>query len=316
LRLLTADSRAMRGTAPIFIVGEARSGTSILYRTLQQHPTCRGRDEDLTEANAFALMPWAAAFRGARTRPLYEYMLRDDPEYEAFLRSLRALRPVFALGAPFNQLLCPRSVRWWRLSGQAAAVRSYFFHAHRARGAQRLLEKTPNNLPYVPHILSAFPDAKVLYMCRHPVDVLSSYRRRREAEPDARWCNVSVDAFCRRYESGAAQAIRFARQQPASVRIVRYEDFTRRTAPTLRAVCEFLDLAADEARTPGVDPMREEWRVDPYLFAPITPDTKRWYDHLEQADAAHLERRLAPTMRFLGYEPYTAAAAVRAAGGS
>jgi hypothetical protein len=305
----------MRDAAPIFIVGEARSGTSILYRTLQQHPACRGRAEDLTEANAFALMPWAAAFGGARTGAMYEYMLCDEREYRAFRRSLRTLRPFFVLASPLNQLLRGRSVWWWCMSGQRAAVRCYFRHAQHARGAQRVLEKTPNNVPYVPHILSAFPNAKVLYMCRHPVDVMSSYRRRKQAEPEARWCDISVDEFCHRYEAGATRALQFAQSRPATVRIVRYEDFTHRTGPTLRDVCDFLDIAADDARTPGAGTRQETWRVDPHLFEPITPDTKLWRDHLDVGDAMLVERRLAPTMRLLGYERYTSATPSEAVGG-
>ena len=56
-------SREAAVLEPVFIVGEARSGTSILYRTLQQHPSFRPRTEDLTESNAMALTPRAGLFR-------------------------------------------------------------------------------------------------------------------------------------------------------------------------------------------------------------------------------------------------------------
>jgi ABC-type polar amino acid transport system ATPase subunit len=43
-------SDEMKNDHPVFIVGEARSGTSVLYRTLQKHSSFRPKEINLVES--------------------------------------------------------------------------------------------------------------------------------------------------------------------------------------------------------------------------------------------------------------------------
>jgi Sulfotransferase family len=50
-------SRAAKRSSPVFIIGEARSGSSMLYRILLQHPTFAPRAETLQESSFIRQAP-------------------------------------------------------------------------------------------------------------------------------------------------------------------------------------------------------------------------------------------------------------------
>src|SRR5215207_5402774 len=175
---LRALSRTMARASPVFIVGEARSGTSILYRTLQKHSAFAPTRQSLVETEMFAQLPRAFLFSRTYPEPWIKFFLDDGAEWERFLRSVRLPRLATAALSPVNYL---RRDRWGWLfyAGLGpATLRSFVSHATRARGCQRLVEKTPTNTPHLAKLTAAFPHARLLYIHRHPVDVYSSYRRR------------------------------------------------------------------------------------------------------------------------------------------
>jgi Sulfotransferase family len=55
-------SRTARRSSPVFIIGEARSGSSMLYRILLQHPTFAPRAETLQESSFIRQAPMAYRF--------------------------------------------------------------------------------------------------------------------------------------------------------------------------------------------------------------------------------------------------------------
>jgi hypothetical protein len=303
VKKLLEISRQMRSSRPVFIVGEARSGTSILYRTLMKHPSFRPRHSRLVETEIFSHLRRAFMFSRRYPESLVRYMLNDMQQYEAFLASVRILRLVSALSIPINVVL-PRPPTWWWLANlNHLLLRSYFFHAWIARGCTRLVEKTPTNTPHIPALTATFPNALLLYIHRHPVDVFSSYRHRGRMDPDAEWARrLTPENFCRDYELAVNRVLNWVGSGHENLLLIPYERFTRSPAREFSRVCEFLDESFDplaiEERNPG------RWSGDPYLFGPIVPVTKRWMDFMTAGEAERIESRLAPTMRRLGYQPY------------
>src|SRR5690606_34691850 len=124
-------------------------------------------------------------------------------------------------------------------------ARSYAFHARRARGVTRLLEKTPNHIHHIDEILQCFPRARLLYIYRHPVDVYSSFVRRGAVDPKADWARMPVDVFCERYRSHLRRAREGARRHRDAILLIRYEDFTALPKTTLEVICGFLGIPYD-----------------------------------------------------------------------
>jgi hypothetical protein len=304
VRELWRVSRAMREATPVFIVGEARSGTSLLYRTLQKHPSFQPHTQNLVETDAFSHLRRTFMFSRTYPETLIRFMLSDESAWNAFLRAIRPLKLVSAVWAPVNYVLRDR-VGWLYFANlNHLVLRAYFFYASQARGCRRLVEKTPTNTPNLRRLARTFPRATFLYIHRHPIDVYTSYRRRAAVDAQARWADLRLDEFCRRYETGTRRALEWRNAGHANLHLVRYEVLTTDPERALREVCTFLGepFTREVVEEPAPNPDR--WPVDRFLWSGIVPRTKRWQDYLTSHEATELQNRLAETMAALEYEPY------------
>ena len=294
--------QALRST-PVFIVGDARSGTSLLYRSLQSHSAFTPRDGiNLRESHAIELLD--------RIDPpdppnrLADFMT-DERRFGEFvddIAHLRRRREFVRRKFPH-----PYQNRWvWIAAGDHLVVRRYFIAAAAARGAQRLVEKTPQNLQYVPHLRIAFPRAKFLYIVRHPVDTFSSYARRFQLDPEnSSWANLDPGSFCERWTTNTETALEMARHRSSPLLVLRYEDLTQRTEPTIRRVLGHVGEPFEEACLLSRGRGKKSWWIDPHLTGPVVDETKDWRDFVSTESAQKVERALAPGMKSLGYPSYT-----------
>jgi hypothetical protein len=301
-RGVLGESAAMQGSEPVFIVGEARSGTSILYRTLQKHPRFRPREPNLVETDIFAHLRRTFMFGPGYPADLVRFMLDDRQEYARFLRAIRPLRALSAALIPANLALRDRAAWLWYVNLSHLVVRSYFFHAGRARGAERLVEKTPTNTRHLPRLKHCFPRARFLYLYRHPVEVLGSHRRRLADDPAATWTRTDLDAFCHEWRASTRRALAW-RERHDDLLLLRYEDLARTPEAALRGVCAFLGEEFQTGMIEEPHPQVGRWQGDPHLWGPIVPRTKQWADHVGLDEARPLAMRLGAEIAALGYEP-------------
>jgi hypothetical protein len=299
--LLLEISRQMQQSRPVFIIGEARSGTSILYRTLQKHSAFRPKDTNLVETEIFSHLRRTFMFSQTYPKPLKRFMLDNKRSYDRFLRSIRLVRPVSALLAPINFVVRDK-VNWlWYANLNHFVLRSYFFYAAEARVCQRLVEKTPTNTRNMDKLSRTFPNAQLLYIHRHPVDVFSSYRRRAEVDTGAAWAKLTPQEFCDLYEQSTRRVLRWVAAGQTNLWTVGYEHFTIDPQSEFRKMCEFLGEPFEPAAVEEQRPQPNRWRGDPHLWAEIVPFTKRWMDYMSKSEADFIQLRLASTMRALGY---------------
>jgi Sulfotransferase family len=305
VKRLLAISAMMKTSRPVFIVGEARSGTSILYRTLQKHASFRPYRPDLTETEIFSHLRRTFLFSDSYPESLSRFMLNDRLRYGQFLESIRPLRLLSALAIGVNLLARDRSDLVWYANLNHLLLRSYFFHATMARGCGRLVEKTPTNTSNLPRLERSFPEARFLYVYRHPVDVFSSYRRRAHDDPQAAWAaELTPELFSTSYAASVERVLRWIDRRP-SLRMVRYETFTSHPEQELRSICDFLGEAFDPEMTMEREPHPGRWRGDPLLWGEIVPVTKDWHDHMDVVEADAIQANLAGVMERLDYPPYS-----------
>lgn len=149
---------------PVIIIGMHRSGTSLLTRVLQQNGFFMGRGASRNEEAAFTNAVNAWVFRQASAT-------WDRPESMDELLNDEALRPwlidyiggIIRGPASLRFLGLRRGLRGGGLPGQ--------------RGPWGW--KDPRNTYTLPLWLELFPEARVLHIVRHGVDVAESLRRRR-----------------------------------------------------------------------------------------------------------------------------------------
>jgi hypothetical protein len=166
-----------------------------------------------------------------------------------------------------------------------------------------MVEKSPRNVPHIEKLRVVSPNCRMLFIHRHPVDVLASYRARARRDPAASWADVSVSRFVRVYRQGVLGAYERATCEP-DLRIVSYEQFTHDPVEEFRSICDFLGEPSD-TRAVTEPPARSEPRPDRLLEGAVLVNRRRWEEDVDPGTARRLERDLADVMDRAGYQPYT-----------
>jgi Sulfotransferase family len=323
--VLSEVSAAMKQESPVFIVGAPRSGTSILYRTLQNHSSFKPQNcknslgVELTESNIFKAPYSIYAGEGSDA---FAYLLSDPYQYQQFVDLIQPIltyqqlllgKELLQKAIPSLAFLTP-SLRalLWKTTKNDILVRAFLYYAKQSRGVKRILEKTPQHISRLPEIKETFPDAKLLFMPRHPIDVFSSYRRRLQDSIQSgmdkrslKWLEISPQQFCRKYASSTQLALNEWRIHPESFMLVCYEDFTRNTQAVTQQILTFLDEVYEEGCIAETKPKATDWGADPNLFGAIKSSTKKWQDFIDESEAQFIETRLSAIMQQLNYERYT-----------
>jgi hypothetical protein len=208
---------------PFFIVGNDRSGTTMLRLVLD-----RGPDAAIPPESMF-LTDFAAAFDAG-----------GPPDEEAAARLVQAVwrHP---------------KVRLWELDGppptvppRVSGLDAYRFaveapfRAYAAKhGKPRWGDKTPHYVHHIEHLLRVWPAARFVVLVRDGRDVALSLKRM-PFGPNNAW------AAAQWWARGIRAGERAQEQHPDAVLTVRYEDVVRRPAAHVARVCAFLGLAFDE----------------------------------------------------------------------
>ncbi len=248
------DRKTVRSFEPVFIVGAARSGTTLLFRTLQRHPTFHCRELNLAESN---ILRWVvdAHLLSARPSALIRFLLDDEETFDQFLREIRPARIVarfLARLGHLNRRLPGQNLFVYVYSLRRRAVRKYLLAAHKTRGCERLVEKTPTNINSIRLLVSTFPRAKFLYLVRDPLDVYHSWKVRSESDPDFLELPNPRDfatAWLRDYRVAAD----WQDKLPSQFRVVDYKEFTEKSDTVWPDLCTFLgvEVTAAPRRKPG-----------------------------------------------------------------
>ncbi len=286
-------SEAMRETEPVFVVGCNRSGTSVLRATLARHPAFVAVHERSPETRVFAAPERVFHVRRERGRALWRYMLEDAEAARALKRQLGHRRD-------------------WSPGDEPHWIRLFFHHAWRARGARRGLEKTPRHVGHLDLVFECFPRARVPIAIRHPVDVLSSLRKRRRANEEASrwprgggWQHFGPSELADAWSAIARVIARRTAEDAERCRVVRYEDLTAEPERVLEELCAFVGEPFEREAMLAAVEVRRDAAGSPVNRGRIAANPKQWSDWLDESEARELEDRLESEMGSLGYARYT-----------
>ena len=279
-------------SAPVFIVGANRSGTTLLRLILNAHPRIGIPDELIYFHSFLAGVP-------------IEHWRDPDlstEEYKSFVDRFLTenCRPLDELdkGALKEEILA--GARDFRRPYRCA-LEAWARHHDKDRWG----EKTPGNLFYADVLLEMFPKAQFLYMIRDPRAGVASMQGV-SFFPD----DVVFNALSRRKHDVRGRVL-LERSVPDTQRMtVRYEDLVRAPESQTRAICRFLgedfspqmlhfhrdadDYMTDEA----------EERYNATATRPITDDRiDAWCDRLAPDQVAAVESICHDIMQRFQYEP-------------
>jgi hypothetical protein len=161
-------------------------------------------------------------------------------------------------------------------------------------------------------IKATFPQAKLLFIHRHPLDVFTSYKRRLETsknlnlEPTKlRWLEISPERFCAEYENSIALALKEQDTNSYGFSLIDYAELVKQPDKTIEKVCTFLGEEYEAECLVTDERNKTNWEVDPYLFGEVQQVTKNWQDFISVTEAQWIENRLHNIMSKIGYTRYT-----------
>jgi len=257
---------------PILIFGVPRSGTTLLRTLLNAHPAIACGPE----------APWLANHQQHSVMALYESLTAGE---FAFARNF---------GVPAERVLA-------RLR---EFVDGLFSDFAREQGKARWAHKTPDDCLYASFFTQLFPEAKYLYLVRHPLDVALSTSRIPPAHKGVSpWQeeNIVLAPGCAARNNLFNSALRWRRWNTRlradlagrDCHRLAYEDLTTRPGETMSAVCAFLGepfapAILDYAKSNAIFPAWERGSADVFAKGRIVTDrVARWRTELTP-DEAHL----------------------------
>lgn len=202
---------------PFFIVGSARSGTSLLRLMLNAHPEVAVPSE-----SRFVVEFWAG-----RDEVRVDDFLEKLANYHLFTNWRLPIEAVRAEIGDAPSCRYPEAV--------AAAYRAFA----KAHGKSRWGDKTPRYVEHIPLLAGLFPGARFVHLVRDGRNVALSYAN---VPFGPKTVARAARLWARRVEAG----IRDGRALPPGRYLeLRYEDLIEDSEAELRALCDFLDLDFD-----------------------------------------------------------------------
>jgi Sulfotransferase family len=285
-----------RGVRPFpFVVGAARSGTTLVRALLDSHPE--------------VAIPPESHF-------IPDMLLRQR-RYEQ--------RTAFNVDAFLSDVTEHERFRQWGLSNQAverrirsdpprhlsAAIRRlYELYAANQR-KQRYGDKTPAYVHHISLLVRAFPEGKVVHVIRDGRDVALSHL----AHPHLVRPLPELALIWRRgVEHGRRQGKRLG---PRRYREVRYEDLLDDPEGVTRAVCEFLsiefvpDMLRYHERAPEIIRATGHPGAHGRIHLPPTKGLRDWRTEMAPSDTAIFEELAGGALRAFGYGTGLSSASVR-----
>ena len=248
------------GSAPFFIVGSGRSGTTLLRMILASH-------------SRLTIPP--------ETWFLLPLLQRLDP-----VRPLTKAELEFAVNTVIHHY------RWPDMKLPAAEFRQrvdrlqqaslrevveVIYRDHTAReNKPRWGDKTPGYIEIVPQLLRMFPGSKFIYLCRDGRDVAKSFQRQG-------WYGPWLHHNFREWSEASDWRARWDKAEYNNHLLdVHYEDLVLDTDRVVHRICDFLDepfepqMLAWQSRVDDLVPAREMVIHGKLRRAPLEADDGRW----------------------------------------
>jgi hypothetical protein len=214
---LPEQGAGLMSPAPLFVVGMWRSGTSLLYALLNQHPQIGLMYEsDFPLLSPIFLLP----------RKSSSWIPKVDSWNGALTR-----HKIDTSSIPEDVVGLPNAFR--------AVAQQYASQ----KGATIWGCKSPNYYDCMNQLAGWFPNAKFIVIWRDPADVCRSIVRAAKKSPWFARPGMDLRALlgCHRMKQEADQLVR----QGAAIHQLQYDDLVKEPVAALTAICDFIGVTYD-----------------------------------------------------------------------
>ena len=264
---------------PFFIVGSARSGTTLLRLILNAHP-----DVAVPPESRFITELWTG---------------RREIELRSFLKALAVHKRFETWDLPIEAVA--EEIGATTKVDYADAVSAAFSAYARMHGKSRWGDKTPRYVEHIELLAQLFPRARFIHLVRDGRNVALSYANvpfgpTTVGKAAALWRNRVI--------AGRNGGVALGGERYLEIR---YEDLVEDPAGETKDICEFLDLTFD----PGMLDYTERARgsvlprasmYNPHVTEPPQTNVRSWQDSMPPDQVEIFEAVAGDALSLLAYE--------------
>ena len=197
--------------SPIFVIGLPRTGTTLMERILSSHPRVHAGGELTAVADTILALTRREAAAPADARGIATYIAGLDPKTIA--------AEYLARTRPFR------------------------------REGKRWTDKQLTNFLYIPLLLRAFPDARIVHLTRHPLAACYAiFRTQFNTQFNGSYpFAYDLGEIAEFYVAYRQLMAHWHRVLPGRILDVAYEDLVRQLEPTVRRLLDYVGLPFDPA---------------------------------------------------------------------
>ena len=305
--------RAKKRYRPFFIMGVARSGNTLLRRTLTAHSELHIPPE--TFVLGACIQKFRSRWKSMTWPELVSATLAEfefHPEFHTFNLWLGPLverlcqlpsknRNLAAIFNGFYQFHAEQHGVTFRRWGDKTPMNSLDDALVRGDPVRRVGHGVPQTLE---RLLKVFPDAQFVHIYRDGCDVVQSYV--------SGGFMTDIGAAAERWLHTDRQCRNFRAKHPSQCTAIRYEDLITKPEESVRGLCEFLNvdfepqMVSSEKSAPKLGDVAE-WYWHGQVHAPINPrNTGKGRTNFVAHEKELLQKLLGEDLEQLGYLPATA----------
>jgi len=274
------------GTAPFFIVGSGRSGTTLLRIILASHSRLSippetwylNRLQEFLDLNR-PLLP-EEVDRAVQTMTSHYRWPDMDIDADEFRRAVSQIR------APYLRDVVE------------IVYREHLARDHKVRWG----DKTPGYIELLPQLANIFPDSKFIHFIRDGRDVAKSFQTQQ-------WYGPWLHENTREWTEAMEYYERWNRTDLSSrIYQARYEDLVLDTEKTIRDICNFLgeqfepEMLSWQKKVDNLVPAREAHIHQTLKQAPDASFVSRWKRQMTLREIFIAEAFMGRHLKSLGYE--------------
>ena len=280
---------------PFIILGNPRSGTSLLRNVLNAHPK-------LIVPPECGFLLWL--------RPTFEDLDWNSEVKERFIHEVRASKKFETWDLPevaLRNTIMPAVISGY---AQAAGLVYEAYALHRGKHIDAWGDKNNYYVKHVAELTTLLPDARYVHIVRDPRDVFRSYLDLGKRDIRSKYVPVLSNDAAQAAEEWAEnneRVLRGVRDAGHAYTLVRYEDLVGAFQPTMRALFTFLGVDMpvgfnERSHLVSLDEPAEFLRWKEKVTEPVdTTSVGRYRQDLDPPTITAIEHVAERTMERFGY---------------
>jgi Sulfotransferase family len=287
---------------PIFILGNPRSGTTLLRLMLNAHPEiCIPPECGFIEWWYDKYCNWKTDFNN------------NDEKLKSFIVDVLSSKKMETWN--LNETIVKEIIKKENPSNYAelCACVYFTFSLHQNKKIKYWGDKNNYYIHKLPLMKKLYPSAKFIFIIRDGRDVAVSYRNVEQIETASEYkpkLPQQIEAISKEWVQNNEQVLSFLKDSSSDHIMLRYEDLVRQTKKQLCKICEFVGIEFNHSmlnyyrknNQQGDEPLATlDWKKKT-LEAPDESRVGQFHSKLSQKETIYFENTAGDLLKTFGYK--------------